>query len=369
MSSLANSILRINGVTELHTRRGCGSGLKQTKSKFAGIIPRLHAPCKLSSRAPKNHLSTVAQSSNDADSKQSVPYILGVASGALLLSAVALNQDVYATPGSSLLTKDEISTVNLFKQNTPSVVYITNLASKQDVFTLNVEQVPQGAGSGFIWDDKGHIVTNYHVLKNASDVRVTLQDQSVYEAKFIGADADKDVAVIQIETDKPLKPIKLGYSANLEVGQNVYAIGNPFGLDHTLTTGIISGLNREIASGNTGRPIENVIQTDAAINPGNSGGPLLDSSGTLIGINTAIYSSTGTSSGVGFAIPSDTVQGIVEQLIQYGKILRPSLGISFAPDASVKQVCAPNRPPPLRRDSRWSHIDPTATINAVGFEI
>ncbi|CAN1806107.1 Protease Do-like 1, chloroplastic, partial [Linum perenne] len=180
----------------------------------------------------------------------------------------------------------------------------------------------QGSGSGFVWDKDGHIVTNYHVIRGASDLklvlfilfpppplcRVTLSDQTAYDATVVGFDQDKDVAVLRVDAPKDkLKPIPVGVSADLLVGQKVYAIGNPFGLDHTLTTGVISGLRREISSAATGRPIQDVIQTDAAINPGNSGGPLLDSAGNLIGINTAIYSPSGASSGVGFSIPVDTV--------------------------------------------------------------
>ncbi|XP_059640006.1 protease Do-like 1, chloroplastic [Cornus florida] len=237
------------------------------------------------------------------------------------------------------LQSDELATVRLFKENTPSVVYITNLAARQDAFTLDVLEVPQGSGSGFVWDKEGHIVTNYHVIRGASDLRVTLSDQTTFDAQVVGFDQDKDVAVLHVDAPKDkLRPIPVGVSADLLVGQKVYAIGNPFGLDHTLTTGVISGLRREISSAATGRPIQDVIQTDAAINPGNSGGPLLDSSGSLIGINTAIYSPSGASSGVGFSIPVDTVNGIVDQLVKFGKVTRPILGIKFAPDQSVEQL-------------------------------
>ncbi|KAI9078098.1 hypothetical protein K1719_040023 [Acacia pycnantha] len=237
------------------------------------------------------------------------------------------------------LQTDELATVRLFQENTPSVVNITNLAVRQDAFTLDVLEVPQGSGSGFVWDKKGHIVTNYHVIRGASDIRVTLADQTTYDAKVVGFDQDKDVAVLRVDAPKDkLRPIPIGISADLLVGQKVFAIGNPFGLDHTLTTGVISGLRREISSAATGRPIQDVIQTDAAINPGNSGGPLLDSSGNLIGINTAIYSPSGASSGVGFSIPVDTVNGIVDQLVRFGKVTRPILGIKFAPDQSVEQL-------------------------------
>ncbi|KAL6610759.1 hypothetical protein ACP70R_040728 [Stipagrostis hirtigluma subsp. patula] len=276
--------------------------------------------------------------------------VVALASAALILGdAGAASAFVVATPRK--LQADELATVRLFQENTPSVVYITNLAVRQDAFTLDVLEVPQGSGSGFVWDKTGHIVTNFHVIRGASDLscqsevtrlvlhRVTLADQSVYEAQVVGFDQDKDVAVLRIKAPKDkLRPIPVGVSADLLVGQKVYAIGNPFGLDHTLTTGVISGLRREISSAATGRPIQDVIQTDAAINPGNSGGPLLDSSGNLIGVNTAIYSPSGASSGVGFSIPVDTVGGIVDQLIKFGKVTRPILGIKFAPDQSVEQL-------------------------------
>ncbi|CAK9154295.1 unnamed protein product [Ilex paraguariensis] len=267
----------------------------------------------------------------------------------VLCTSVALSFSLFVTdvdPASAFvvttprkLQTDELATVRLFQENTPSVVYITNLAAKQDAFTLDVFEVPQGSGSGFVWDKQGNVVTNYHVIRGASDLRVTLGDQSTYDAKVVGFDQDKDVAVLHIDApiDK-LRPIPIGISADLLVGQKVFAIGNPFGLDHTLTTGVISGLRREISSAATGRPIQDVIQTDAAINPGNSGGPLLDSSGNLIGINTAIYSPSGASSGVGFSIPVDTVGGIVDQLVKFGKVTRPILGIKFAPDQSVEQL-------------------------------
>lgn len=256
---------------------------------------------------------------------------------------------------SRFLTAEEQATINLFQKNTPSVVYITNLTQRRDAFTLSITESPRGAGSGIVWDSNGHVVTNYHVIDGANELRVTFQNQSVYPASVVGFDEDKDIAVLQVDFSKAVKqgkevnvankgatqemrPLPIGTSSDLMVGQRVYAIGNPFGLDHTLTTGVISGLGREIQSGNTGRPIDGIIQTDAAINPGNSGGPLLDSSGRLIGINTAIYSTSGSSSGVGFALPSDMVSGIVEQIIKFGRVTRPVLGITFAPDAAVEQL-------------------------------
>lgn len=250
---------------------------------------------------------------------------------------------------SQRLTEGERETVNLFNNAKESVVYITNVAVRRDAFTLDLTEAPQGAGSGVVWDAKGHIVTNYHVIDRANQLKVSfqpkrgagLQGQKVYDASVVGFDEDKDIAVLRVTDPEALlemKPLVIGKSSEAMVGQRVYAIGNPFGLDHTLTTGIISGLGREIQSGNTGRPIEGIIQTDAAINPGNSGGPLLNSSGQLIGINTAIYSASGTSSGVGFALPSDMVSGIVDQIIRYGRVTRPILGVSFAPDGALDQL-------------------------------
>lgn len=187
-------------------------------------------------------------------------------------------------------------------------------------------------------------MTNYHVVRGAQEVQVTLLakgESTELQAKVIGTDSDKDIAVLDIERPKDIsivKPLKIGSSSDLLVGQKVYAIGNPFGLDHTLTTGVISGIGREIASGINGRPIEDVIQTDAAINPGNSGGPLLDSGGRIIGVNTAIYSSTGSNAGVGFAIPIDAIKTSVNQILSYGKVVRPIIGITFAPDATVEEL-------------------------------
>ncbi|TPW18641.1 MAG: DegP2 peptidase, partial [Elusimicrobia bacterium] len=236
------------------------------------------------------------------------------------------------------LDAEEAGTVNLFKGATGSVVYITNIALARDAYWLNETEYPQGAGSGFLWDEDGHVVTNFHVISNADVAEVTLSDHSTWKARFVGAAPDKDIAVLRIEAPKAkLKALPLGSSKDLQVGQRVYAIGNPFGLDQTLTTGIISALGREIQS-MTRRPISGVIQTDAAINPGNSGGPLLDSAGRLIGVNTAIYSPSGASSGVGFAVPADVVAAIVPQLIKHGKVVRPGFGINIADDSILRRA-------------------------------
>ncbi|KAI8111999.1 hypothetical protein M9435_004494 [Picochlorum sp. BPE23] len=236
------------------------------------------------------------------------------------------------------LTSDENAVIRLFKATNQSVVYITNLAFRRDAFTMNTLEIPQGAGSGIVWDPET-IVTNLHVVRGSSDLMVALSEGEESEAKIVGVDQDNDIAVLKLAKPIPnLRPIKVGSSTNLSVGQSTYAIGNPFGLDHTLTTGVISGLGREITSGATGRPISQVIQTDCSINPGNSGGPLLNSSGEMIGINTAIFSTTGMNAGVGFAIPSDTVKNSVQQILENGKVSRPLIGITFAPDAAVDQL-------------------------------
>jgi len=224
----------------------------------------------------------------------------------------------------------EQRTIDTFRAASPSVVYITQLSVREDPFNRDVLAIPRGSGSGFIWDKSGHIVTNFHVIAGGNAARVTLSDGSAYNASLVGEAADKDIAVLHIDAPSDrLLPLPVGTSADLAVGQMVLAIGNPFGLDHTLSTGVISGLGREITS-MTGHPIQDVVQTDAAINPGNSGGPLLDSSGRLIGMNTAIYSPSGASAGVGFAVPVDNLNRVVTQLIAFGKIVRPGLGIQIA---------------------------------------
>ncbi|WP_225784196.1 S1C family serine protease [Xenophilus sp. Marseille-Q4582] len=229
------------------------------------------------------------------------------------------------------LGADELNNIAVFKAASPAVVNITSLALERQLFSRNVQQVPAGTGTGFIWDREGHIVTNFHVIQNASGARVTLADQSTHRAQLVGVFPDRDLAVLKIDVPAAkLQALPLGSSADLQVGQKVYAIGNPFGLDQTLTTGIVSALNREIESQNR-RTIRGAIQTDAAINPGNSGGPLLDSAGRLIGVNTAIYSPSGASAGIGFSIPVDEVNRIVPRLIRDGRFVRPAVGVTYAP--------------------------------------
>ncbi len=229
------------------------------------------------------------------------------------------------------LDPEERHTIALFKQSSPSVAYITTQRETVDFWTRSVEQIPAGTGSGFVWDELGHVVTNYHVVQNADSAKVTLGHDD-YPAQVVGAAHDQDLAVLRIQAPRAkLVPIRVGTSARLQVGQKVYAIGNPFGLDYSLTTGIVSALGRTIQSVG-GATIFDVIQTDAAINPGNSGGPLLDSGGRLIGINTAIYSPSGASAGIGFAVPVDTVNRIIPELIAHGRVVRPVLGVSLVDD-------------------------------------
>lgn len=256
----------------------------------------------------------------------------------LLLTALQLSvssgaQDAAPRPVNTRgeLTPDERNNIEVFKSAAPSVVHITTLQSATSFFSLDVQQIPKGTGTGFIWDKDGDIVTNYHVIEGGDAARVTLADQTTYKASLVGAFPDRDLAVLRIKAPaEKLKPILLGQSSDLQVGQKVFAIGNPFGLDQTLTKGIVSALGREIESV-TRRTIKGVIQTDAAINPGNSGGPLLDSSARLIGVNTMIYSPSGASAGIGFALPVDEVNRVVPRLIRDGRYVRPGLGISAAP--------------------------------------
>lgn len=235
------------------------------------------------------------------------------------------------------LSPDERATIAVFERASKSVVFIANTAIQRDFWSLDTFEVPQGSGSGFIWNKQGHIVTNFHVIYGANAIKVTLADRNEYQARVVGVDPDHDLAVLQIRApESSLEPLAIGTSNDLRVGQKVLAIGNPFGLDHTLTTGVVSALGRTIKS-MTNRTIEGVIQTDAAINPGNSGGPLLDSAGRLIGVNTQIISPSGAYAGIGFAVPVDTVNRIVPELIKHGKRIRPGLGVSLVPDALARR--------------------------------
>jgi len=283
------------------------------------------------------------------------------------------------------LNFDEQAVVKMFDIATPSVVFITTFRGAQDALTLQRSEYPTQSGSGFVWDTDGHVVTNLHVVEDADNVQVTFMGSVSIRAKVVGVDPDTDLAVLKLMPAPPsgsltapsaslasvrptsqdappsknnlkaggkdtsaavsphssnsfLRPVHFGDSAKLKVGQSVYAIGNPFGLDHTLTRGIISGLTRDMQSPGTGRFITDIIQTDAAINPGNSGGPLLDSEGKVIGVNTALLSPSGAFAGVGFALPIDLVRSVVSQLLEGGKVQRAVLGAVLAPDRTARML-------------------------------
>ena len=253
---------------------------------------------------------------------------------AALLTAAPVAAD---TDYLSFATEDEKNSTEIFSRASPAVVYVTNTALRRSLFSRNVQEIPRGSGTGFIWDKSGLIVTNFHVIAGAHRLIVTLGDQREFDAQVVGVAPEKDLAVLRIEEPpEDLLTLPLGDSSELSVGRKVLAIGNPFGLDTTLTTGVVSALGREIQAP-SGRTIRGVIQTDAAINPGNSGGPLLNSLGQLIGVNTAIYSPSGASAGIGFAIPVNTVKDVIPQLISYGKVLHPIIGVELASDRWIQR--------------------------------
>jgi S1-C subfamily serine protease len=226
------------------------------------------------------------------------------------------------------LSADEQATIQLFENSRDSVVYISTSQLVRDAWSRNVLAVPRGTGSGFIWDDAGDVVTNFHVIEDSAQAEVRLADGRDYQATLVGASPEHDIAVLRIGVGfKHPRPVPIGTSADLKVGQKVFAIGNPFGLDWTLTNGIVSALDRSLPSEGGTSMVEHLIQTDAPINPGNSGGPLLDSAGRLIGINTAIFSPSGASAGIGFAVPVDIVMRVVPQLIKNGNYTPPTLGV------------------------------------------
>ena len=248
----------------------------------------------------------------------------------LACGAIAAGKDAAPRPVAPRgeLAADEKATIALFERARDSVVFITTREQVRDLWTRNVFSVPHGSGSGFVWDDAGHIVTNYHVIEGASEATVRTADGRDYKASLVGVSRGHDIAVLSITPgQKRLPPLPVGSSHDLRVGQKVFAIGNPFGLDWTFTSGLVSALDRSLEGDQRSPTIEHLIQTDAAINPGNSGGPLLDSAGRLIGMNTAIYSPSGASAGIGFAVPVDTINRVVPQIIRHGKYLRPTLGV------------------------------------------
>ena len=226
---------------------------------------------------------------------------------------------------------DERNNIEIFQKSSPTVVYVHRMSKRTAYPNRLLHAVPSGTGSGLIWDQSGHIVTNFHVIKGADALAVTINGQTV-PVKIIGAEPRWDLAVLQIQSPVLLKyladfkPLDIAPTHELLVGQKAIAIGNPFGFDHSLTVGVISALGREMLSVG-GVTIRDMVQTDAPINPGNSGGPLLDSSGRLIGLNTVIFSNSGSSSGVGFAIPADQIVRVVNQLIQHGRVVMAGIGV------------------------------------------
>ena len=270
--------------------------------------------------------------------------MLGVLSGltfGLATASLPLRSDA--------VTLGEDDQIRIFEQAVPSVCFIsTEYTTMAQQLNLGADNLPKGVGTGFIWDNDGHIVTNFHVINKVDSALVSVTnakgETKQYTAKLTGVDPDKDIAVLKIDADRSeLRPIPLGSAKSVRVGQYALAIGNPFGQDHTLTAGVISGRNREITAP-TGRKIKGVLQTDAAINPGNSGGPLLDSAGRVVGVNTASLGS-GVSAGVGFAIPIDTVRGVVEQIIKYGavQVRGPARGPAPRRGADAPAACDCNR--------------------------
>lgn len=242
------------------------------------------------------------------------------------------------TPAAAFTNQEE-RTISVFETASPSVVYITTSDKVLDFWTRNVSERPSGTGTGFVWDKQGHIVTNYHVVEGYKTAKIRLSDQRIFEADVIGASPQHDLAVLKMRASKEVPPpVQIGNSSELKVGQTVLAIGNPFGLDHTLTTGVVSALGRSIDGEGSSNSMEDLIQTDAAINPGNSGGPLMDSAGRVIGVNVAIYSPSGASAGIGFAIPVDTVNRVIPQLVQNGRYIRPVLGITMNDDVNGRVV-------------------------------
>jgi S1-C subfamily serine protease len=251
-------------------------------------------------------------------------------------STQALPQTSGADVSPQAFNPDE-RVIDIYDRVSPSVVSVANKALMRSWFSPQIVEVPQGSGSGFVWDENGHILSNYHVVHEADALTVTFPDGQTFDARVVGAAPDFDLAVLKIEAGtRALHPIQAGTSRDLRVGQSVLAIGNPFGLDTSLSKGIVSALGRTMLSMSQ-RRISDVIQTDAAINPGNSGGPLLDLSGRLIGINTAIYSPSGANAGIGFAVPVDTISRIAPQLIAHGRITRAGIGVQLLPDALTRR--------------------------------
>lgn len=295
-------------------------------SLFGGACQRIRDP---NQSAPLSQVPSVWANTAPAQSVAPVPS----------LGRAAPNPMTALPPLSSAARiEDERNTIQVFRHAAASTVFVTQKQVVVDYFAGRAQEVEAGSGSGFVWDREGHVVTNWHVVENAKRLTVTLQNQSVYEARVVGVEPRKDLAVLQIQAPvESLIPVELPPKDEpLEVGQKVVAIGNPFGLDHTLTTGVISALGREV-QGAGGVTIREMIQTDAAINPGNSGGPLLDSGGRLIGMNTMIFSRSGSWAGIGFAVPVNIIQRVIPQIIRTGKAETVGFGIRIDPQHRLER--------------------------------
>jgi len=282
----------------------------------------------------------------------------------VLLLAFILTTTAFANVNDEVknLLEVEKQTIHVYHQVVPSVVNVSNIKVADDFFYGRVE-MPQGAGTGFVWDNKGHIVTNFHVVQGGDNFIISFyKDQKQYKATVVGVAPTKDIAVLKLtEIPSELTPVTPGSSKDLLVGQIAMALGNPFGLDQSLSKGIISALGRKI-DGIGGFKIHDMIQTDAAINQGNSGGPLLNSKGELIGMNTMIFSTSGSSSGLGFAVPVDTIKEIVPQLIEHGKVIRPVLGVNILSDQQ-KEMYFPKTPGAI-----LTYVDPALGAGLAGLK-
>jgi S1-C subfamily serine protease len=301
-------------------------------SGVAGFV----AACTPTGRATAEQSSSATFPLEPTGADQTkVPPVLSATPPSPILSAPP---PPVAPPSDNFRIEDEKNSIQVFRTIAPSTVFVTQLRTVYDRWTGTTNEVPAGSGSGFVWDDKGHVVTNFHVIEGAQQLTVTLHDHKTYEAVVVGSDPRKDIAVLKLRkppSDLTAIPVR-EQALPLEVGQKTLAIGNPFGLDQTLTTGIVSALGREV-QGAGGVTIRDMVQTDAAINPGNSGGPLLDSSGYLIGMNTAIFSKSGASAGIGFAVPVQFIKRVVPQIIDTGKAKQVGLGVRIDPSQRIER--------------------------------
>lgn len=265
--------------------------------------------------------------------------MIGLCIGLLIAFAGLNAADAVAAPPAYLLP-DELNTVEVFQNVSPMVVHVNTLRVERQMFSFDMAEVPVGTGTGFLWDAEGHIVTNFHVIQGVSKVVVAFKDGQTAAAKVVGVEPRKDIAVLRVVLPAGMREaarLNVANSTDLLVGQKTIAIGCPFGLDQTLTHGVVSALGRSI-QGIGGVAIRDMIQTDASINPGNSGGPLLDSRGYLIGMNTMIFSQSGGSAGIGFAVPSNTIKRIVSEIVKYGRVKQPGMGISAFDESVTARV-------------------------------